>query len=465
MSADQPAAPAPPRPRPVEFDGALADRGEREARRGGLRIAAAGLAACDVHRATNEAVALDGDELIVDGVRHRLDPAGRVLVVGAGKASMGIAVALERILGDRLAGGAIAVRGSELHPLERIDALSADHPLPSGASSDAARRLLTIAESATDRDLVIACFTGGSSALASLPPAGISADEKRDLHELLLSSGIGIVEVNTVRKHVSAIKGGRLAEAAAPARLINLTVSDVAGDHIDAITDPSVPDSSRAATRSRSSTATASGRARRGRSASTCAARTPSRRTSTPTRSRPSSWSRARPRATRWRSRRPRWASTRSWSRRASRARRARSASCWPTSPTTAPPTRPRSRPGQSCSAAEGESTVTLVRDAAFGEGGPNQEAAIAAALELDGSPVAAIFLDTDGSDGGTEHAGAIVDGLTVERAAGLGLDLRSALLEHRSHAALAALDDALVTGPTGTNVNDLFAIVIKEDQ
>ena len=92
------------------------------------------------------------------------------------------------------------------------------------------------------------------------------------------------------------------------------------------------------------------------------------------------------------------------------------------------------------------------------GSGGPNQEAAIAAALELEGAPVAAIFLDTDGSDGGTEHAGAIVDGLTVERAAGLGLDLRSALLEHRSHA-------ALVTGPTGTNVNDLFAIVIKEDQ
>jgi glycerate 2-kinase len=111
-----------------------------------------------------------------------------------------------------------------------------------------------------------------------------------------------------------------------------------------------------------------------------------------------------------------------------------------------------------------GETTVTLAHDAGFGEGGPNQEAAIAAALELEGAPVAAIFLDTDGSDGGTAHAGAIVDGMTVERAAGLGLDLRAALIEHRSQAAVAALDDALVTGPTGTNVNDLFAIVIKED-
>ena len=124
--------------------------------------------------------------------------------------------------------------------------LGADHPLPSESSGAAARRLLEIAAGAGERDVVIACFTGGSSALASLPPPGVTPAEKRVLHELLLSSGIGIVEVNTVRKHVSAFKGGRLAKAALPATLINLTVSDVAGDHIDAITDPTVPDSTRA---------------------------------------------------------------------------------------------------------------------------------------------------------------------------------------------------------------------------
>ncbi|HXV52182.1 MAG TPA: MOFRL family protein, partial [Solirubrobacterales bacterium] len=100
-----------------------------------------------------------------------------------------------------------------------------------------------------------------------------------------------------------------------------------------------------------------------------------------------------------------------------------------------------------------------------WGEGGPNQEAAIAAALELEGAPVAAVFIDTDGSDGGTLHAGAIVDGRTIERAAAAGIDLRSALLEHRSQVALTALEDALVTGPTGTNVNDLFAIVVEGDR
>ena len=96
-------------------------------------------------------------------------------------------------------------------------------------------------------DLVLACFTGGSSALASLPPLGVSVADKRALHELLLASGMPITAVNTVRKHVSRIKGGRLAAAAAPARVVNLTVSDVAGDALDVITDPTVQDTSTAA--------------------------------------------------------------------------------------------------------------------------------------------------------------------------------------------------------------------------
>ncbi len=441
----------------------LASRGERGARGAGLRIASAGLAACDVHTATHAAVTLAGDELIVDGSRHRLDPAGRVLVVGAGKASTGIAAALEEILGDRIADGAIAVRAGEPRGLERIEILGADHPLPSGSSAAAARRLLEIAAGAGERDLVIACFTGGSSALASLPPEGVSAIEKRALHELLLSSGIGIVEVNTVRKHASAFKGGRLAEAALPARLINLTVSDVAGDHIDAITDPTVPDSTRAG----DAIAVLDGHGL--------------------------------------------WERTPESIRRHLRGREAESPQLDPgtiqtvllVTGTTAcdamaveatelrlvPVVVSTSLEGEARQVGKvlanlarhsaidgapfapgtvmlgcgGETTVTLAAGAGFGEGGPNQEAAIAAALELEGTAAAAIFLDTDGSDGGTEHAGAIVDGTTVARAASAGLDLRAALLEHRSQVALAALEDALVTGPTGTNVNDLFAIVIGE--
>jgi glycerate-2-kinase len=108
-----------------------------------------------------------------------------------------------------------------------------------------------------------------------------------------------------------------------------------------------------------------------------------------------------------------------------------------------------------------GEAGVTLAPGAAFGTGGPNQDAAIAAALELDGAPVAAVMIDTDGSDGGTAVAGAVADGLTVARARELGLDLRQALLSHQSSEPLAALGDLVDTGATGTNVNDLIVLAV----
>jgi glycerate 2-kinase len=108
-----------------------------------------------------------------------------------------------------------------------------------------------------------------------------------------------------------------------------------------------------------------------------------------------------------------------------------------------------------------GESGVTLAEGAEFGAGGPNQDAAIAAALELDGVPVVAVLIDTDGSDGGTAAAGAVADGETVARARELGLDLRKSLMAHRSGEPLAALEDLVMTGPTGTNVNDLLVIAV----
>lgn len=440
----------------------LASRGQTRARAQTLRIAAAGLAACDVARATAGAVSLEGDVLTVDGQRYELDPAGRVLVLGAGKASLAIAGELERVLGERLDGGVVVVRGGEEGELDRIEVLGADHPLPSERSMIGARRLLELAGSAGASDIVIACFTGGSSALASLPPDGVGANEKRELHELLLSAGIGIVEVNTVRKHVSAFKGGRLAQAALPARLINLTVSDVAGDHVDAITDPSVADTTDAtdaiaileahglweripgAIREHLKSAAAESPGLGEATIQTVLLVTGRIACE------------AMGAAARELGLEPVVISTtlEGEARQVGRllANLARH-SATEGAPFAA---------GTAILGCGGESTVTLTGDGRFGEGGPNQEAAIAAALELDGAAVAAVFLDTDGSDGGTACAGAIVDGQTVERAAAAEIDLRAALLEHRSQAALGALGDALVTGPTDTNVNDLLAIVVE---
>jgi hydroxypyruvate reductase/glycerate 2-kinase len=463
-AADPTPAAAPPRSGPrIELLESLAERGMSDARRAALRIASAGLAACDVHGATHRVVSLEGDDLVIDGVRHRLDPAGRVLVIGAGKASLGIATALEEILGERLTGGAIAVRSGQQGELERIDVLDADHPLPSAASESAARRLLEIATGAGERDIILACFTGGSSALASLAPAGVSAEEKRALHEVLLASGVGIVEVNTVRKHVSAFKGGRLAHAALPAALVNLTVSDGAGDHLDAITDPSVPDTTTAA----DAIAVLRGhglwdrvpdsvRAHLGTDEAESPDLGDAERIQTVLLVTGTSACDAMAVAAAELGRKPVVVST---------TLEGEARQIGKTLANLARHSAADGSPfagGTAMLGCGGECTVTLGAGAAFGAGGPNQEAALAAALELEGTAVAAVFLDTDGSDGGTEHAGAIVDGLTVERAAAAGLDLRAALLEHTSVATLAALEDALVTGPTGTNVNDMFAIVIE---
>ena len=221
----------------------LLDHGLTELRQVVLRLAEAGLAACDPGAAVERLVHLDGDELVIAGHRRRLSRSGRVVVLGAGKASLKIVLALERVLGERLDGGIVAVRRGEAFAAPvRVAVVQASHPIPDDASFHAAELMLEVARHLGPDDLLLACFTGGSSALASLPPAGVSFAEKRDLHERLLAAGLPIGEVNAVRKQVSAFKGGRLALAAAPAPILNLTVSDVAGDRLDVLTDPSVQD-------------------------------------------------------------------------------------------------------------------------------------------------------------------------------------------------------------------------------
>lgn len=452
------------RPAAIRNLEALLSHGLTGPRRLALSVAEAGLAACDPGLAVERLVRLEGDELIVDGRSHRLDPEGRIVVLGSGKASLKIAIALEKILGERLDGGTIVVRHSDsTSALRRIELLEASHPLPDERSAAGARQLLEQAGKLGVRDLAIACFTGGSSALTSLPPTGVSNANKRELHRLLLGSGMAITDVNTVRKQVSAFKGGRLALAVAPARLINLTVSDVAGDALDAITDPSVPNGSSVEEAiavlehfglwdlvpgsirdhlgnpgpevpDLSGIEIHSTFVVTGETACDAMAAAAKAAGAAPIVLSTSLEDEAAPIG------------------RILGGLGAESAK--------------RGRPFPAPSVligCGGESTVRLGPDDDFSVGGPNQEAALAAASRLAGNPVATVFLDTDGSDGGTDLAGAVSDGASAERALAGGIDIRAALSAHRSGEAVVALEDGIETGPTHTNVNDLFVVAIGE--
>jgi glycerate 2-kinase len=444
----------------------LVDHGERELRATVLDLAEAALAALSPAAGLRRSVALDGDRLLAGGSSYDLSAVGRLVVLGAGKASAEAALALEQLLGPRLAGGVVVVPRSGGVATQRVTLIEADHPIPSKASVDGARALLAQAGDLTERDLAICVFTGGSSALASIPPPGISVADKIKLHRLLLSSGMSVVEINTVRKHVSAIKGGRLARAIRPARILNLTISDVVGDPLDCITDPTVQDTSSVAdalsalgewqlldrvprpvrdylmncadaqSPDLGDAGIESVLVVRGEDGSEAAARAAEARGLSVVRLGGSVEGEA--------------------------------ATVGRLLATLARETAARGAPwarGTVIVAGGGEYTVSLGADAGrlFGRGGPSQEAAIGAALALDGAHgIAAMFADTDGSDGGTPVAGGLVDWSTSERARRGGLSLRKALVTHEATAILEACGDAMVTGLTGTNVNDLVLILVR---
>ena len=444
----------------------LVDHGERELRATLLDLAEAALAALSPAAGLRRSVALDGDRLLAGGSSYDLSAVDRIVVLGAGKASAEAALALERLLGPRLAGGVVVVPRSGAVATQRVTLIEADHPIPSKASVDGARALLARAGDLTERDLAICVFTGGSSALASIPPPGISVADKIKLHRLLLSSGMSVVEINTVRKHVSAIKGGRLARAIGPARILNLTISDVVGDPLDCITDPTVQDTSSVADalsalrewelldrvprpvrdylmNCADAQSPDLGEAEiesvlvvRGEDGSEAAARAAESRGLSVVRLGGSIEGEA--------------------------------ATVGRLLATLARETAARGAPwarGTVIVAGGGEYTVSLGADAGglFGRGGPSQEAALGAALALDGAHgIAAMFADTDGADGGTPVAGGLVDWSTSERARRRGLSLRKALVAHEATAILEACGDAMVTGLTGTNVNDLVLILVR---
>ena len=444
----------------------LTDHGDQALRATVLDLAEVALAALSPSAGLRRSVRLDGENLVAGGRSYDLAAVGRLVVLGAGKASAELAAALEQMLGPRLDAGVVVVPRAAETPMRRLTVLPGEHPVPGPASVAGARALLAQAARLGERDLAICVFTGGSSALASLPPPVVSAAEKARLHQLMLSSGMSVAEINTVRKHVSLIKGGRLARAIAPARILNLTVSDVVGDPLDCITDPTVQDTStvagamsvlrewelldrvpasvreyladgaESASPDVSDVDIHSVLLARGEDGTEAVLKAAEARGFSGVRLGGSLEAEAAPTGRVL----------------ATLARESQTTdSPWPR--------------GAVVVACGGECTVNLGpdADALFGRGGPCQEAAVGAALALDGTAgIVALFADTDGSDGGTAIAGGLVDWSTAERAREQGLSLRKGLMDHATTALLDACGDAVLTGATLTNANDLVIIGVR---
>lgn len=385
-------------------------------------------------------------------------PRGRTVVVGAGKSAALMAQVVEAHFPGPLS-GIVVTRYGHAVPTKHIAVREASHPVPDAAGESAAREILAAVQNLSADDLVIALVSGGGSALLSLPAPGLALADKQAVNRALLASGATIGEMNAVRKHLSAIKGGRLAAAAHPAGVVTLAISDVPGDDLSVIASgPTVPDE----------TTFADARAiiaRRGitvpdavaRHLAAAADETP--KPGDPRLARAEATIFARPQA------------SLDAAAAVARARgvapiilgdalegEAREVGTVLAGIARAARAHGHPAPPPCVLLSGGETTVTVAGLA--GRGGRNMECLLGFALALGGAEgIFALMGDTDGIDGTEEAAGAIATPTTLARAA--ALDPRARLAGHDSHAVFAGIGDLVVTGPTLTNVNDFRAILV----
>jgi glycerate 2-kinase len=431
-------------------------------RRDATAIFRAALEAADPRRAVERHVRIEGETLIAGRARFRLRQYDKIYVVGAGKAGASMAVAVERLLGNRIAGGLINVKYGYVAKLRRIELNQCGHPEPDANGLAGARRILDIATNAGSHDLVMCLISGGASALLPLPPPPLTLEDKRGVTRLLLDSGADIHEINTVRKHLSLIKGGQLARAAFPATVVTLILSDVIGDDLDVIgSGPTVPDRSTFA----DARAILDNYALWDRAPKAVAERLRTVRDETP---KPGDAvfkrvtnlivgsNRLAVDAAAAQARKLRYRTLvlstfiEGETRDVARMHAALVKE-------TLTSNRPAKRPA--CLISGGETTVTI-RGA--GKGGRNQEFALAAAIDIAGCRDAVILsAGTDGTDGPTDAAGAVADGDTITRAQAQGLDAAAHLARNDSYPFFETLGDLLITGPTNTNVMDIHVALI----
>ncbi|MBV9774155.1 MAG: DUF4147 domain-containing protein [Gemmatimonadetes bacterium] len=429
------------------------------------RILEAGIAAADAREATRRALRREGDLLTVAGAETvDLAGIGRVWLVGAGKAAAGMAGAVLEMLGDRVAAGTITVPRGEGAVLPGIDVWEAAHPVPDTHGLAGAVAALEVARAAGEGELLLCLLSGGASALWPAPAAGVSLSDLRATTDALLRGGAPIAEVNAVRRHLSRIAGGWLARAAAPARLVTLAVSDVVGSPPETIASgPTVPDPTtfREALDvllRRGIAVPPAVRAHLQRGDAGEIPETP--KPGDPAFARASYHVVARNRD-----------ALEGAAREAARLGyrvtvvgddmegEAREVAGQVAALAWGSHSEGESGAGPAAFLLGGESTVTV---RGRGHGGRSQELALAAALQIEGEPgVVIAAVGTDGRDGPTDAAGGMVDGETVARGRALGMEATDALERNDSHSFLRATGDLVVTGPTGTNVNDLVVVLV----
>ncbi|MFN9431571.1 MAG: glycerate kinase [Acidobacteriota bacterium] len=392
----------------------------------------------------------------------------RVFVVGAGKAALAMARAAEKVLGPRIEAGVVVTKYGHGGKLKRVRVLEAAHPVPDEAGLAAAREVAEICATAAEGDLVLCLISGGASALLPYPVSGIKLEEKQQTTQLLLACGATIHELNCVRKHLSAIKGGQLAHIVWPARLETFILSDVIGDPLDVIgSGPTVPDTTTFADaweilyRYRlTDKLPPSVRLHLEQGVNREIPETP----------KPGDRIFARVRNHLVGSNRLSLYAARDQARQlgyrvlllsTSLDGEAREAA--KTYAAIAREVRASGHPARPPLAilCGGETTVQLSHH--HGLGGRNQEMALAAALGIDGLP-GTLFLaaGTDGTDGPTEAAGAFATGSTLARARQIEFDPEEFLARNDSYHFFKPLGDLLVTGPTGTNVMDLYLMLLR---
>lgn len=439
-------------------------------RRVAMELVRAALAAVDPDAAVRRALTLDGSTLHVTGLEEGidLDCVQRLVVVGAGKASLPMVRATEAVLGDRISDGLVITKYDHLEdPLpRRVIMAEASHPLPDEHGVRNTARLVRRLDGLCERDLVICLISGGGSALMTLPVTGVELSHLEQLNGLLLAAGAPIEQINAVRKHVSRVKGGQLAEMAAPARVLSLILSDVVGNPLDVIASgPTAPDSTSFSDAlevlRRHDLLQRAPRPVVEHLRAGAAGTLPD----TPGAEREAIWSRvhnciigSNEQAAEAAACRAEELGLRSLVLSTFVQGEAREVARVHAAMLKELALRGGPLPRPACLIAGGETTVTIRGD---GKGGRNQELALAAALDLAGLPdVLLVALATDGGDGPTDAGGAIVDGTTVARGAAAGLSARDHLERNDAYPYFAALGDLLVLGPTGTNVNDLTLLL-----